>query len=369
VSIAAISAFVYGSCRLRGAPPKTASILTILGMVVALPVFATRPQLFGMVLFAATVFVLVGRDRHPGRLWLLPPIAMAWANLHGSFLFLPALLGLALVESWIERRGDGARLMVVGIASIAATFVNPFGLRVWGYAYDLTTNPIVREWITEWAPTTAADVFGWLFFGSALVVAGFLARRGRPTPWPALLWLGVFFAAALMARRAQAWWGFVVPVVLAGLIAPDAERRSDRGSPRVNGMILAILAVAAIVFLPYWQGVRLKAAPSRLVAAVREATVGGDRLFVPQPLGSWFELTLPDRPVLVDSRIELYPAPVWRDYDDVRQGRQGWGDVLDRWDVDVVVAQPDWRVVPLLRADAGWRLTYRDAAGLVFVRA
>ena len=50
----------------------------------------------------------------------------------------------------------------------------------------------------------------------------------------------------------------------------------------------------------------------------------GDRLFNPQPWGSWFEFAVPDLPVAIDSRIELFPAQVWDDYAAVVGGREGW---------------------------------------------
>ena len=40
-----------------------------------------------------------------------------------------------------------------------------------------------------------------LFYGSALLVAAYLARRGRPTAWPTLLWLGFFFVIGAYAAR------------------------------------------------------------------------------------------------------------------------------------------------------------------------
>ena len=57
----------------------------LLAFVVAMPALALRPQLFGVVLFIATLVVLIERAEHPRRLWLIPVFAALWANLHGSF--------------------------------------------------------------------------------------------------------------------------------------------------------------------------------------------------------------------------------------------------------------------------------------------
>ena len=58
----------------------------------------------------------------------------------------------------------------------------------------------------------------------------------------------------------------------------------------------------------------------------------GDRVLVPQRWASWFEFALPDLPVAVDSRIELFPTEVWADYLAVARGGDGWEDVLAAWE-------------------------------------
>ena len=68
-----------------------------------LQTLAMRPQLFAVPLFAASLWILAGRHAHPARLWALPVLAIVWANVHGSFVFAPLLVGLALVEDVIGR--------------------------------------------------------------------------------------------------------------------------------------------------------------------------------------------------------------------------------------------------------------------------
>ena len=53
---------------------------------------ALRPQLLAIPLFILSAWILQTRGRHPGRLAALPVIAVAWANIHGSFVLLPLLI-------------------------------------------------------------------------------------------------------------------------------------------------------------------------------------------------------------------------------------------------------------------------------------
>ena len=367
IIVGSIAGLVYLSCRARGAPVRASAILTLAGILLALPTFGVRPQLFGALLFAATLYLLVDRKAHGGRLWLLPLIAVAWVNTHGSFVFLPVLLGLALLESALRRHGDLGRLALVGSVSIAATLANPYGFGVWTYVVQLVTDPVVRTLIDEWKPIAVDTIFGWAFFGSVGLLAAYLARRSEAVSLSDLAWLGVFFVSALGAIRGIVWWGLVAPVVVAGLV-PRPKESADRGSPVLNLSMLVALGLAGILLLPWFHDVRLRWAPEPLVSAVRAETAPGDRLLVAQPWASWFEYRLPDRPVFVDSRVELYPRSAWNDYGAIVTARADWPTVLDRWEVDVVITEAAWKIDPYLRAHPGWRLTFEDDEGSVFVR-
>jgi hypothetical protein len=94
-------------------------------------------------------------------------------------------------------------------------------------------------------------------------------------------------------------------------------------------------------------------------------------MFNPQIWGSWLELRFPKSPVFVDARIEVFPDSIWRQYVDVSLGREGWQQILRRWEVRVVVADRGQQasLIPLIRKDPGWRLVHTDRRGLVFVQA
>ena len=98
-------------------------------------------------------------------------------------------------------------------------------------------------------------------------------------------------------------------------------------------------------------------APPGITAKLREIAKPGDRLFNPQEWGSWFEFTLPDLPVAMDSRIEFYPPQVWRDYSGVIAGSDGWEQRIASWDPTIAVMakrdQADRRPVRGTRLAAG----------------
>ena len=373
-----IAATIFELCRRQGTGVRTAAWLALGAFAVSAPALALRPQLIAMALFVLTLFLVVDRVAHPRRLWLVVPIAVLWANVHGSFFLAPAVLGLAWIADLAERSPRRHLALAVAVVTIVACCLTPFGASVWVYAAQLGANPAVTGLISEWQSTSLRDISGVLFYGSALLVATYLARRGQPTPWPTLLWLGFFFVIGAYAARGIAWWPFAAVAALAPLIAADRvaveerEPETPRAMRRANAFVAGAIVVACVALLPVWrptdpdlrvpQGV-LSQAPPGLTAAIRDAAAPGERLLVPQPWASWFEFATPDLTVAVDSRIELFPNDVWSDYLRVTQGAEGWEDVLAAWAPTLVIAADDAFKARL--AALGWTELHADDDGSV----
>jgi hypothetical protein len=378
---ALVLSFVFLACRAAGAATKRAAWLTLASGVMLMGGFTLRPQLLGMGCFAVTAWLVARRRTHPEGVWIVIPITILWANLHGSF-FLASLL---LVLAWVEdrwARGRGARtLLLAGLGSLLATIVTPYGYRVWSYVVDLATDPVIRETITEWQPPSIGVYTGTAFFLSVVAVAALLiARVRRPVPWGSLLSLVVFMAIALAAIRGVFWWAMAVPIVLAGVLEHRpalTERRDPAGV--LNAAIVGVLALAMIASVIRWvpytgpampTGGRLAFAPVGITRELQRTLGPGEVMFSPQKWGSWLEFEFPRSPMIVDSLIEVIPSSVWWKYYAVSSGVEGWQATLDAWDVDVAVLARDQQgpLIPKVRADPGWKLVYEDAEGLIFRR-
>ena len=381
--VGVLFAVVLATCRRAGLTQRTAAWLTLAVFIVTAVALALRPQLFGMLLFAFVVYLVVDGRAHPNRLWLVLPIVAAWANLHGSFFLGPLIVGLAWLSDAHDRVPGAHRTLAVALLAALAACLNPFGPQVWAYAAGLTTNAGVTARITEWQPTSVQSVPGILFFASAIAVAAIVARARRRLPWPALLWLAVFFAIGVYAARGVAWWPIGVLPVVAPLLAAgraNATSRTTERPRRPNLAIAVAVVVVAIAVLPAWRpadpgwgapsGV-VGSAPSGITAALRAMAGPADRLLNPQPWGSWFEFALPGLPVAIDSRIEVFPKTVWDDYETVSSASPGWVAILDRWGVTIIATSrdEDGTLAAALAASAAWKQTYADADGALFVRA
>ena len=408
VLVGLVAALVLLGCRWAGARLRLAAWLTLAGFAVGLAALALRPQLLGMVLFAATVAILAGRERRPRLVWAIPLLVIVWANVHGSFFLGPAAVAVAWLEDVVAGRPGARRLLAVGLASALATLVNPYGVEVWTYAGGVAANPTIRRLISEWQTTSPLSFAGLMLYGSIAVVVVILAvavRRGaqasggrtRPAvvrflrqAWPTLAWLAGLAVIGAFAERGVAWWSIGFPVALAGLLrvaagaTPDA-RAGVPGDPDaaakgslIATAVVALLLVGIVALIPVWRASNPLFGPSGLLAdapagitdAVRVAAHPGDRVWNSQRWGSWLEFAVPDAPVAVDSRIELIPSDAWDDHLALSSGDPDWAAILDRRGVRIVVASATEQrgLIPLLSQSPAWQSVYAGDDGSVFVR-
>ena len=234
--------------------------------------------------------------------------------------------------------------------------------------------------MTEWQPPTLHTYAGITFYLSVIAVVALLARRSHMVSWAALVPLGVFFVLAVDAQRAIPWWAFAVPPILAGVLRDSARVRVEDDRRSLVSTAFAILLVGlALFFAPWWRSTPpaggdpglLTAAPPGITRALAGIVQPGDRIFDAQSWGSWLEFQYRQEHVAVDSRIELFPEHVWDRYLDVSEGRANWHQVLDDWNVDIVVASENQqgKLLPFIRKDPTWRIAYQDDVGAIFTRA
>lgn len=397
------------------------TLVVIAAFVVTADALALRAQLFAIVLFAGTLYILAVRDERPRSVWLVPVIAAAWANIHGTFLFVPALCGLAWLADLYEQRGRTVhRMLIVGLVATAATLINPFGPAAWGYVATLTSNPTIASRVSEWQPPSPTTVPGALLWLSVLGVAALAAVRVRRAwrsrdttgprrsrafgssaniPWPALLTLALFGGFALASGRGTAWWPFAAAFVIAPWLLPNREgvpagsgaavtAPEPRPTPpllrRLNVAIVALLALVAVALLPTWRppgpaGVpngTLSYAPQGIahelvrLSFLSDTPRPGPSVWNPQVWGSWLEFAAPGYRYALDSRIELFGASVWADADAISAGTPAGLAALDRYQVDAVVTDPatDSELERVLGLSSEWVRTYVDCDGSIWGR-
>jgi len=94
----------------------------------------------------------------------------------------------------------------------------------------------------------------------------------------------------------------------------------------------------------------------------------------PQPMfnsynwGGYLMFALPDYPVFVDGRTDLYGDSFLLQYLQAATGGDGWRETLDEYGIRTAVIETNSGLARRLRDEPGWDEVYTDAMASVFVR-
>jgi hypothetical protein len=265
--------------------------------------------------------------------------------------------------------------------------LNPYGPGALVYVATISNNPIIRDYVTEWAPTTVSWHEGIFFFASVVVLGSLMLRSRLRLTAVEVLALLAFGYLALSAVRVIVWWSFLIAPILArmlGSVLPNRPQRVARDHPVINALIIAGIVIVAGFSLPWtktWvpflptakQPMLAEETPLRLAEYLQthDPPASGNMLNS-QKWGGYLEwATWPRHQVFVDGRIELHPAQVWLDYVDIVFPTTRWRALLDKYDIQYLVLTNDYNpdLLAEVRLDAGWRLDYEDDQAAVFSRS
>ena len=95
------------------------------------------------------------------------------------------------------------------------------------------------------------------------------------------------------------------------------------------------------------------------------------RVFCPMEWSAYFVWSLrPDVTTLVDTRIDFFPDAVWAEYVEVGRGGRRWQEILQKYDVDLVVWNRHWTAAlpQELGTSARWKKVFEDPLSVAFRR-
>lgn len=148
--------------------------------IVLLHHFGVKPQIISW-LFGALFFLMTTSARWETRWrYIAPLFFLVWANLHGGFVFGVLIYTIKFMSDIITSKKKDVAAIAWYVAAIAATFVNPYGFRLWEEIIRTGTDTRLRIQIMEWTPQ-----FLYMSLSSLFIVAWYMtifARYFKHTP-------------------------------------------------------------------------------------------------------------------------------------------------------------------------------------------
>jgi hypothetical protein len=340
------------------------ALVFCLSAVLASALFQIRPELFSL-LFLIWLAAQLPRWLSGGTpRWPLIPLVIVWANLHGYWILVPAMLGLAALGSLMDGRTRPARAQALwAVGAAAAGCVTPIGPT--GLLLPLRLRAATSV-ITEWQPTVLPSPEGVMLGVLFVLILVAWARAGQRVPRAEILAVLSLAAFAGLAFRDV----YVVSVLLAPCALPRVGQVLSFPRPTVGrreGTLFASVAVVTIVGALGWAAV----GGARTAVFPKTQPVAIARYLARQP--GWHRVVNdyntsgvliafggPHTQVAVDGRADRYGAPYLSEYMNMFALRGDWLQKFHRFHATDVVAARNGPLVYGLRS-IGWHIVMSDA--------
>ena len=397
----------------RGSDPLVASVLVLFAAICGIVHWLARPHLFSILLLIIWLALVEGYHRRRSSWILLTPLIVAlWANIHGAFVIIFALLAIYGIGEAAEMIRRGERRVAelwrpiiayggVGVLSLLAALITPYGLGLYQHIWKFLNDRQLLASTQEFQSPDFHQLDGKLV--EALLVLGGLAiflawREGRVVEVGLyLLWAHLTLqserhitlaavtlapvlaeqftraAAALFERMAAIEWrgrGFLRAVIewYSGILRIDQQ---------VTGALIYLAAVLFVIGLTSSSGADKLLSPNFSPAKFPVAAsdfIEKQRLtgngYAHDQFGGYLIYRLwPGYKVFVDGRGDFYrQGTVLDDMEKVTLVRPEWATKLDQYEIKWLLLRRDEPLSLIALMSGRWQKMYEDPVAQVLVR-
>ena len=391
----------------RGAHLFVALSIALLGVGGSSMHFLARPHLLTLLLLSISVWMIEeDRQRPSSRIWWLVPLTIVWTNLHGGFLALIVVLGLAAVGTAIEAwfgNGFGFASTLRGamrygkltLACAAASLVNPSGWNLHLHVIEYLRSDWIRNVVQEFqSPSFRSE--NMLQF-EALLLIGLIVAAAQFRRWRIVegLWI-VFWAhmalgsvrhapifitvtAPIIAAELSAWWNQwsararvnSLPHIL-NLMAADGLQGFRRSSawPAAAVAVLILMGppFTAHSRVPWPQDFPDFVFPAKMVRSHSDLILQS-RVLTTDQWADYLIYVNPAQKVFIDGRSDFYGPEVGNDYVRLSGGAWNWPQLLDKYRFNLALLPVESALAQILKQAPDWRVLEDDGKRILLVRS
>ena len=382
--------------------------LTLLATSASTIHFLARPHVLSWLFALAWFWILDSTDRNGLQsprarwLWALPLSMLLWVNVHGGFLFGFVLLGiywLGALWTWLTTRetrledslqkiASGRRVRQftgMGLLSVAASFINPYGWKLHAHIYSYLSNRFLMDHIDEFQSPNFHGIAQKCFLALLLIAVAALAARGRKLrPSEILLVLFAVYAGLYASRNIPVSSILLVLIVgpllsLPALNSWGFAQRMSAVDSRLRGHLWPIFATAAVLLIAanggrvgssQWMDAHFdpKRMPVEAVNYLQQSRVNAP-ILSPDYWGGYLIYRLyPHNTVVIDDRHDFYGEQFLRSYLTMVHVEPGWDEFLKFHRIGYLLMPKNAALTTVISATPGWKPLYSDDVAIVFMR-
>jgi hypothetical protein len=366
--------------RARGASSRMTLVAAFVCLVVAPWSWQLRAQSVALPLFALT---LAAMSTDPfltkRRTFLVIPVLILWANVHGSVILgaiLVALAALLALVRQVRRREAGglSRPLFFLVAPWCCVLASPYGTDLVAYYRLLLIGSPVSKYITEWKAPGFHGYFLVFFAVAAATVVIAIWQRRRLSLYD-LLVLAFTLAGALQSVRAVVWFALalamLLPLALDGIVqpslSPPVHRRLGHVLAGTMACLVAGIALFALTRSNGWYEQDMSARGAGVAARAAAASDTKAAVWASGRYGNWLlwkEPSLRGR-VAWDVRFELLTEAELRAIVRFNSHEPGWRAATRGYPILVLDRSKSAPQARALQSDPGMTVVYADDSVVV----
>jgi hypothetical protein len=362
----------------RNLSDTAALVFVAMALTLTAPHLLARPHVLALPIMVAWVGELIAAaDRREPPSFLLLPLMVLWANLHGGFVFGLMMVGPIALDGLIQARASdrlslAMRWAVFGVLAVAASCCTPYGWESLLASRKILALGSALPLITEWHAADFSTIHPFevcLLGGIALAL-----YRGIILPLMRIVILLGLLHMALSQGRAAEILALLSPLVLAGPLARqiDGLRAASSSSWKpLGGAMVAALAVGLAMGTVGFASVHRFApstgnSPVQAVTELKKLKVA--RVFNDYDFGGY--LIASGVAPFIDGRTELYGEKFFVDHNSASNLAEPAKlfRLLSEYDIQATLMRTQSGATRLLDHVDGWQKVYSDDIATIHVR-
>ncbi len=371
--------------------PYIAAFAVMLAALATAPTWGVRPQMLSLLLTSVFLWIL---DRKGRSIWSLPFLMLLWVNLHSGYALGIVIVGVYVLGEIVSGfKIAGSKLTVhaphsplwrVLLLCLVAVLFNPNGVTMYLYPFETLTSATMQAYIQEWFSPDFHLIefqpFAWLLLATLAAIAW----SGKRTSLVQTILLVGFGYAALRSARHIPLYAIIATPILAEHVwyiiesqgwanVLNTRRQMTRIATIVNWILLTMIVLAGIARVAIVVANQAETERAKFPAAatdfIQAQNIEGG-IYNTYAWGGYLIWRMyPQARVFIDGRADVYgDAFIENVYLKAYRGGVDWHEPLERYNVRVVLIEPNAPLAAQLARAATWKQVYRDPQAVVFIR-
>lgn len=311
------------------------------------------------------LLVLIIRQKNKKWRMIIPLLFLVWANFHGSFL-----IGIAY-GGWQVLRERSWKLAVIGVLSLAVTFINPYGAELYTEVFRTMLDSDLHATINEWArfaiPLSAVPY--------VLVWLGLTIYRNQWEWRRYVRFETLLFVMSVSSMRMTPLFvlssltGLQQTVEEIGNALPKKDQQRGRQAAKVAAITLVIVSLALPVVETFAKSGQGRGYPVQAVQYLTAHPCEG-HLFNSYNYGGYLIWQLPSHKVYIDGRMpswEHETGTYMKDYNKVLSDEAFRVQEFEKYTITCVIIEKKTELSRQLK-DQGWQIEAEDGSSYLLLK-